>query len=79
LVALTNHGDYSWKDVQVEVRYFDKDQKLIDARVFETARSVIMGHGELALAIESNPCQPETNYSSHAVFVRHARSSHSFF
>ena len=78
LVVLTNQSSYSWKDVEVEARYFDKEHRLIDAKTYQSTRGVILNHSELALEIESIPCRTESDYFSHEVYVRAARNSHSF-
>ena len=76
LVVLTNQSSYSWKDVEVESRYFDKEHRLIDVRTYPTTRGVILDHDQLALEIESVPCRAESDYFSHEVFVRAARNIH---
>lgn len=78
IVLLTNQSPYSWKDIEMEVRFFNNEHRLIDVGLRSTTTGFISGHDELALLIESVPCRPEVEYSSHEVAVRSARNSCAF-
>ena len=78
IVVLTNQGPYSWKEIEVEVRFFDKEHRLIDVGLRSTSAGFISGHDELALLVESVPCRAETDYSYQEAVVRAARNARAF-
>ena len=74
LVVLTNQSALSWKNIELEARYFDKENKYIDTKIYMTG-DVILCHDELALSTELFPCHPQSDYISHKIFVRAARNA----
>ena len=71
--TLTNRSEFTWKEVQLEAQFFDKDGKLIDTGLERNFDTVILAHGEAAFRIRLVADKPETSYASHKVFIRSAK------
>jgi len=78
IAVITNRTDLAWKDVQLDVRYFNQAGTLIDARAYEGSGTVLP-HGEAAYRINTKPCHPLADYDSYKIFVRYARDVHTPF
>jgi len=75
--VVTNRTDYSWEEVGFEVRFFDREGKLIDA-VVQTGdyqRFAILKHSEEAFRVEGKATRPQEAYVSHKVTVRWAKDA----
>lgn len=66
--TVRNNSDYAWKEVQLEVRYFDQQGKLID--VGNQIISAVEPHSESAFRVRTLADQPESRYENHKVYVR---------
>jgi hypothetical protein len=75
VVLLTNKTDLAWKDVQMDLRFYDKTGTFIDADV-GWGRGVIFPHGELAFRIRTQPSHPLSDYEAYKIYVRSARDVH---
>jgi hypothetical protein len=73
LGTIKNSGECAWKNIQVEVRYFDQAGKLIDVGVQMVPDLVVQPHSESAFRVRTLADQPESIYASHKVVVRTAR------
>jgi hypothetical protein len=71
--TINNESDYGWKEVQLEVRYFNRNAKLIDVGVQIFPDIIIQPHSESAFRVRTLADQPESAYASHKVFVRTAK------
>lgn len=68
--TVRNNSDYAWKEVQMEVRYFDRESKLIDVGAQVYSELVVQPRSESAFRVRTRADQPEQAYASHKVFVR---------
>ena len=71
--TVKNDSDYGWKDVQIEVRYFNQEGKLIDVGIQFISDVIIQPHSESAFRVRTIADQPESLYASHTVSVRTAK------
>ena len=74
--TLTNHGEFSWKDVVVEAQFIDKSGKLFDAitaNADDFHGVTILPHGEAAFKIEGKAARPESDYDTYKVYARWAK------
>lgn len=76
--TIKNTSPYSWKEVQLEVQYFDKDGKLIDTKSDREYDATILAGAERAFRIRAVADKPEAAYASHKVFVRAAKDARSW-
>lgn len=75
---LTNRTDVGWKDIQLDVRFFDKSGQMIDAMsgmILATA----LAHSEVAFRKAVTPGRPLSDYDSYRVYIRFARDSQTPF
>lgn len=70
--VLTNSSEFGWKDVQLEVQYFDNNGKLIDTGRERDLDIVVMPHSEMAFRIRTVADKAESFYVGHKVFIRAA-------
>lgn len=68
-----NDSDYAWKEVQLEVRYFDRNDKLVDVGAQGYSDVTVQPHSESAFRVRTLADQPESAYASHKVYVRSAK------
>ena len=70
---IKNNSNISWKDVQLEVQYYEKDGKLVDT-YSERPFSISIHPGvEQAFRLRAAADKPPSAYASHRVFVRSAK------
>ena len=74
VVLLTNKSEVAWKDVQMDLRFYDKTGTLIDANAY-SSRGVVYPHGELAFRIKTPSCHSLSDYDSYKIYVRSARDA----
>ena len=74
VAVITNQTDIAWKQVQLDVRFFDRTGELIDGRMYLDS-SIILPHGESAFRINTKPSHPLSDYVSYKIFVRYARDA----
>jgi hypothetical protein len=72
---IKNDSDCGWKDVQLEVRYFNQDGKLIDVGTQIFSDVVVQPHSESAFRVRTLADQPEPAYASHKVVIRTAKDT----
>ena len=77
--TIKNNSKFSWKGVELEVQYFDKDGKLIDTTSDREYNATILPQVERAFRIRAQADRPEAAYASHKVFVRAAKDGRSQF
>src|SRR5713101_2122572 len=70
---IKNNSKFSWKEVELEVQYFDKDGKMIDTKSDQGYNVTILQQGERAFRIRAQADRPEAAYASHKIFVRAAK------
>jgi hypothetical protein len=78
VAVVTNQTDIAWKDVQLDVRFFNKAGTLIDARTFMNSPT-IFPHGDSAFRINVDPIHPLADYDSYKIYIRSARDTRSRF
>lgn len=71
VVVLTNKCELSWKNPQLDLRFYNQSGTLIDANTY-TGNGLIHPNGELALRVRIHPCRALSEYDSCKVFVRSA-------
>ena len=71
--TITNISDCGWKDVQLEVRYFNQDGKLIDVGTQYISDLFVQPNSESAFRVRTLADQPDSAYASHKVLVRTAK------
>jgi hypothetical protein len=74
--VITNQSEFTWKNVGLEARLFDKDGKLID--VIQASDSsyngvVVLPHSEAGFKIQSKATKNESDYATHKVFIGTAK------
>jgi hypothetical protein len=74
-----NDGDIPWKDLYLEVRYYDADGKLVDATTDHDYGSFVPAHGEAAFRLSVKADKPKEVYARHEVIVQSARDGRSRF
>ena len=71
VVVLTNKCEFSWKNPQLDIRFYNKAGTLIDANA-NAAGGLIQSFGDMAVRVKCRPCHPFSEYDSCKVFVRGA-------
>ena len=71
VVVLTNKCVFTWKNPQLDIRFYDKAGTLIDANS-NAGGGLIQSLGDMAVRVECRPCHPLSEYDSCKVFVRGA-------
>lgn len=72
---IRNIGGIPWKDLKLEVRYFDAAGNLIDTESSEEFGLVVPAHGESAFRIRAAADKPREVYSSEQVFIKGGRDA----
>jgi hypothetical protein len=72
---IRNDSSYAWKDLQLEVQYFDKDAHMIDTRTEDHYGEIIPAGATQAFRLRGPADKPESAYSIQKVFVRSAKDS----
>jgi len=78
VVVLTNKSNIAWKDMQMDLRFYNTSGTLIDATE-HWGRGVIYPKGEMALRIKDQPSHGLAEYDSYKIFVRSARDARAHF
>jgi len=73
LGTIKNDSDYGWKEMQIEVRYFNRDGKLVDVGVQSFPDLTVQPHSESAFRVRTLADQPDSAYVTNAVLVRTAK------
>jgi hypothetical protein len=69
--TLTNRSAVTWKNIELDCRYFNDAGELIDVRNALTSL-VVLGHDEIAFRVETDELRPRSDYAKHQAAVRHA-------
>lgn len=78
VVVLTNKSEFAWKDVQLDLRFYNAAGTMIDAMPY-WSRGEIDPNEELAFRIRNHPSHPLSDYDSYKIFVRSARDARARF
>ena len=73
--TVRNNSDVAWNDIQIEVRFFDAEGKLIDATLGKRALGTVLPGAEQVFKIELRPALPPERYASWKVSVGYARDA----
>jgi hypothetical protein len=76
--TVTNSGGWSWKEIQIEARFFDAAGHLIDTKVGHDLGTLLPA-AEGAFRVEVKPARPAAEYASHSATVRAARDARRMF
>jgi hypothetical protein len=68
---VNNNGDIPWRGLQIEVRYFDQQGKLVDTAT-QTVYGTVPAHDEAAFTAKSDATLPKDSYAKFEVRVRDA-------
>jgi hypothetical protein len=79
--VITNHGKLDWKDIGVEVQFYDNSGKMIDVIPSKGSYSTfgIVAHNQSGFKVETKAARPQSDYATHKVFVRWAKEGESMF
>jgi hypothetical protein len=79
--VLTNSGRLDWKDIGVEVQFFDKSGKMIDVISAQGVYNQIhlLAHSQAGFKVETKAACSLPDYVKHKVFVRWAKEGESLF
>jgi hypothetical protein len=78
VALITNQTDVAWKEVQLDVRFFNTAGKLIDVGLgYDPA--TLYPHADSALRIKTRPSHPLSDYDSYKIYVRFARDARAHF
>lgn len=72
---LENQSPLKWKDIVIEVQYFDQDGKLVAAATEKSLNMVLLPGVQHAFNVSSNREHAAEKYVSQKVFVRDARDA----
>lgn len=72
---IKNNSPYAWKDLQIEVQYFNNNGHMIDTRTEERYSEIISAGSIEAFRIRGPADKPEAAYSTQKIFVRSAKDS----
>jgi hypothetical protein len=72
---LRNNSPVRWKEVVIEVQYFDEDGKLIGAKSEKDYGLVLLPGGEHAFQVNAAQDLPPHMYASQRVYVQDARDA----
>ena len=72
---IRNDSQFTWKDIQLEVQYFDKEGRMIDTRTENRYTDILPAGEAQAFRLRGQADKPESAYSTQKVFVRSAKDS----
>ena len=75
VTVITNKSDLAWKEVELDVRFFDKTGMLIDAQEWRDY-STVWPHGDSAFRIPVKPSHALADYDSFKISIGSARDVH---
>ena len=73
LGTIANSGDYGWKDVNVEVRFKDKDGKMSDGGQDRQYSMVIPPHGDAVFKASMKQEFPADQYTDYTIEILSAK------
>jgi hypothetical protein len=76
---LRNDSPYSWKALQLEIQYFDKEGKLVDSATETLPNQELPSGMTEAFRIRSPAAFDEISYATNKVFVRAAKDARKLF
>jgi len=71
--TIENQSDVPWKDLYIQVRYFDATGHMVDAQAEEAYRSFVPPHGEGVFRFQMQASRGRDDYRKHEVIIHHAR------
>lgn len=78
VAMITNQTDLAWKQVPLEVRFFDKAGALIDVGQGDYLNT-LYPESEAAIRIDTDALRPLADYASYKIYVGSAHDAHSRF
>jgi hypothetical protein len=73
--TIKNNSDKKWKELRIEVQYFNQSGALIDTQSYSDYSLVLLPNTEQAFRVREPADKPEAEYASHKVFIRDARDA----
>lgn len=71
---IRNDSDFAWKNFQLEVHYYDREERMIDTRSEKLFQTLPAGATH-AFRIRAQADKPELAYVRHKIFVRSAEDA----
>lgn len=71
--TIANQSDIAWKDLQIEVRYFDASGQMIDAEGEQAYHSFVPPNGEGVFRLQMRASREREAYSKHEVIIHYAK------
>jgi hypothetical protein len=71
--TIANSSDIPWKDVQLEVKHFDREGHLVDAGAEQALDTFVPARGQGAFRIQFTAARERDAYAKHEVVVHYAR------
>lgn len=78
IAIMTNQTDLAWKDIPLEVRFFDKSGTLVDVGK-SYGPQIFYPKSDAAVRIETEAVHPLTDYDSYKIYIESAKDAHSPF
>ena len=72
---IRNDSPYGWKELQLEVRYYNKEGQMIDTRTEARFGDTLPTGATHAFRVRGPADKPESQYASHKIFVRSAKDA----
>jgi hypothetical protein len=76
--VIKNNSDKKWKELRIEVQYFNQSGALIDTQSDTDYSLVLLPNTEHAFRVREPADKPEAEYASHKVFIRDAKNADSW-
>lgn len=76
---IRNESAIAWKDLLIEVRYFDSDAELIDTTSAQRYTLTLHPGAEAAFRLRKRADKPQASYAGHHVLVLSAQDARSRF
>ena len=79
--TITNRGDWAWKNVDVEVQFYDKTGKMIDVIAVDGSSyhgTALLPHRDAAFKVESRASHPAADYDNYKALVRWGKDANAW-
>src|SRR5262245_26601965 len=76
--VIKNKSDKKWKELRIELQYFNQAGALIDTQSDTNYSLVLLPNNEHAFRVREPAVKPEAEYASHKIFIRDARDADSW-
>ncbi len=77
--TLKNTSQYGWEDIKIEVRFYDKDQKMIDSISEMDYDMVVQPNAEVSFRVMDRAAKPTESYTSHKIYINDAQQVSDYY